>query len=200
MNRSKSKRPPAETNQQQQPSFARTKRPRLATTGISLISDDEEAHNDSQANRCRPDAPFVDTTAQLTQILREKFRLTTFRPQQAAVMNAILNGRDALVVMLTGHGKSVCFQAPAVLSTGVTLVVSPLRSLIADQLAKLRSLGIAADRFTRGLAFSRSPQLITRSTTSSSSGTRSTNSPSSLRPVLSLRCQSDSQFNPPKST
>ncbi|GIQ82167.1 DNA helicase, ATP-dependent, RecQ type [Kipferlia bialata] len=64
------------------------------------------------------------------------------RPAQLPVMNAALSGRDVLAVLPTGYGKSLCFQGPACIAGGITVVVSPLLSLIADQMASLQEKGI----------------------------------------------------------
>ena len=76
--------------------------------------------------------------------LKTYFGHTAFRPGQEAVIDALLAGRDVLAVMPTGAGKSACYQIPAVLRRGGTLVVSPLISLMQDQVAALREAGIPA--------------------------------------------------------
>ena len=76
--------------------------------------------------------------------LKTYFGHTAFRPGQEAVIDALLAGRDVLAVMPTGAGKSACYQIPAVLRRGVTLVISPLISLMQDQVAALREAGIPA--------------------------------------------------------
>src|SRR5512146_833940 len=80
----------------------------------------------------------------LLQTLREKFRLAEFRPRQRDIIDDVMAGRDTLCVMPTGAGKSLCFQLPAVVSGGLTIVVSPLISLMADQARQLKQLGIPA--------------------------------------------------------
>lgn len=77
-------------------------------------------------------------------ILKEKFKLPTFRPGQKEVIDSILAGRDTLAVMPTGSGKSLCYQIPALLLPGVTLVVSPLIALMKDQVDAMQRLGVAA--------------------------------------------------------
>ncbi|NMF25018.1 ATP-dependent DNA helicase RecQ [Olsenella umbonata] len=74
--------------------------------------------------------------------LARHFGYASFRPGQAEVIRAVLAGRDALAVMPTGAGKSVCYQVPAALMRGLTIVVSPLISLMGDQVRGLREAGI----------------------------------------------------------
>ena len=75
-------------------------------------------------------------------VLARQFGYADFRPGQEAVVAAVLAGRDALAVMPTGAGKSVCYQVPAVVLDGLTVVVSPLVSLMADQVRALKEAGI----------------------------------------------------------
>ena len=82
----------------------------------------------------------------MLQTLREVFGHERFRPGQEEVVRALLEGRSALAVFPTGGGKSVCYQLPALLLEGVTLVVSPLIALMKDQVDGLRARGIAAAR------------------------------------------------------
>ncbi len=76
--------------------------------------------------------------------LRTTFGFEGFRPGQAEIVAAILDGRDVLAVMPTGSGKSLCYQLPAILRDGLTIVVSPLIALMRNQVAQLRGYGIAA--------------------------------------------------------
>ena len=90
--------------------------------------------------------------SQLTQHLQQRFGFEAFRRGQREAIEAVLRGRDALAVMPTGQGKSLCFQLPATLTPGLTVVVSPLISLMKDQVDALRARGIAASAFHSGLA------------------------------------------------
>ncbi len=87
---------------------------------------------------------LVDDPVDLDQALHERFGLQNFRPGQREVIEQILSGRDVLCVMPTGGGKSLCYQLPAVLSRGLTLVVSPLIALMKDQVDGLTQRGISA--------------------------------------------------------
>src|SRR5947209_18202237 len=86
-------------------------------------------------------APSVD---QLRTVIERHWGFRTFRPLQEPAMRAVLEGRDSVVVMPTGGGKSLCYQAPAVLRGDTTVVLSPLISLMKDQVDSLRACGIAA--------------------------------------------------------
>ncbi len=87
----------------------------------------------------------------LTRQLSERFGFATFRPGQEAVIRAVLAGRDAMAVMPTGQGKSLCYQLPATLLPGVTLVISPLIALMQDQVTAMKQRKIAAAAFHSSL-------------------------------------------------
>nr|XP_011465145.1 PREDICTED: mediator of RNA polymerase II transcription subunit 34 isoform X2 [Fragaria vesca subsp. vesca] len=76
------------------------------------------------------------------------FGISTYRANQREIINAVMSGRDVLVIMAAGGGKSLCYQLPAILRDGVALVVSPLLSLIQDQVMGLEALGIPAHMLT----------------------------------------------------
>jgi ATP-dependent DNA helicase RecQ len=78
-------------------------------------------------------------------ILKEVFGFDSFRPGQEEVVDTLLAGRNILTVMPTGSGKSLCFQIPALVAGGLTIVVSPLVALMQDQVAALKLAGVAAD-------------------------------------------------------
>ena len=95
----------------------------------------------------REDSAYRYTRGMTTSpqsILTNVFGYHTFRGDQEAAINAALGGQDSLVLQPTGGGKSICYQIPALLMDGVTLVVSPLIALMQDQVAALRQLGIGA--------------------------------------------------------
>ena len=77
-------------------------------------------------------------------ILKQYFGYATFREGQEVLIDSILKGQDALGIMPTGAGKSICYQVPALLLPGITLVVSPLIYLMKDQVQALNQAGIHA--------------------------------------------------------
>jgi DNA topoisomerase-3 len=95
-----------------------------------------------------PRAPVP--SSELLPLLQRDFGFLSFRPYQEAVCRAATDGRDLLLVMPTGAGKSLCYQLPGVARAGTTLVVSPLIALMEDQVAKLQQQGFRAERIHSG--------------------------------------------------
>lgn len=92
----------------------------------------------------RPRLASAISDADLHDALKRHFGFDEFRPGQKAIVQDALAGRDLLAIMPTGGGKSLCFQLPALLQSGITLVVSPLIALMQDQVRLLQGYGIAA--------------------------------------------------------
>ena len=92
----------------------------------------------------RDDVPPLHDSATLLHLLQSVFGYDEFRPLQEEIIINILNRRDSLIVMPTGGGKSMCYQLPALLFDGLTVVVSPLISLMQDQVTRLQQLGVSA--------------------------------------------------------
>ncbi len=96
-----------------------------------------------------PDRPEACPTP-LAELLHTTFGFAEFRANQEEVCRAVIEGRDALLVMPTGSGKSLCYQLPGIARGGTTLVISPLIALMEDQVAALRARGFAAERIHSG--------------------------------------------------
>jgi len=95
-----------------------------------------------------PDLPslkVIPNSASLTELLQNAFGFSKFRPNQEAVCQAVTAGKDALLVMPTGSGKSLCYQLPGLARGGTTLVISPLIALMDDQVLKLKEQGFAVE-------------------------------------------------------
>lgn len=93
------------------------------------------------------DSSRLDT---MNHLLSSKFGFKSFRPYQQEVCETVVAGRDVLLVMPTGAGKSLCYQLPGIARGGTTIVISPLLALIEDQVEKLKKLGLRAERIHSG--------------------------------------------------
>ena len=83
-------------------------------------------------------------------LLRDVFGFKKFRPGQREIIDAVACGENVLAIMPTGGGKSLCFQLPALLNDGLTVVISPLIALMRDQVRGLQAVGVAAGAITSG--------------------------------------------------
>src|SRR5262245_37318311 len=97
---------------------------------------------------------------ELREQLQELFGLDDFRPSQREVIEDVMSGRDVLCVMPTGAGKSLCYQLPAAIQRGLTVVISPLISLMEDQVQQLRDEGIPAALLNSSLTSSMQRQVM----------------------------------------
>ncbi len=95
-------------------------------------------------------------------VLSRVFGHAAFRSPQDEVVEKVLEGRDTLVVMPTGGGKSLCFQLPALMREGVTVVVSPLISLMKDQVDALKQMGVAAEAYNSSLKEQESREILAK--------------------------------------
>ncbi len=92
----------------------------------------------------KSDRPVPDVRSRVLEILQTVFGYTAFRGQQEAIIEHVSSGHDALVLMPTGGGKSLCYQIPALVRDGVGIVVSPLIALMQDQVDALETVGVRA--------------------------------------------------------
>jgi len=108
----------------------------------------------ANANLCMAQHYLLSDNPRITleHVLSRFWGYTSFRPLQREAMDAVLSGRDSVVVLPTGGGKSLCFQAPALVMGGVALVVSPLISLMKDQVDSLAENGVAAAYYNSALS------------------------------------------------
>ncbi len=97
---------------------------------------------------------------QITKLLQQYYGFTTFRRGQSEAITSVLEGKDTIVIMPTGGGKSLCYQLPALALPGVTLVISPLIALMKDQVDSLVSRGIAATYINSALSLEETKQRL----------------------------------------
>lgn len=95
----------------------------------------------------------MTNSADPLSILQQYWRYNSFRPLQLDIINSVLNGQDTLALLPTGGGKSICFQVPAMAKEGICIVVSPLISLMKDQVYNLKKRNIQASAIYSGMAY-----------------------------------------------
>jgi DNA topoisomerase-3 len=125
--------------------------PEAAIVPIETVDDPATLRGVPPSNRtCQASVNTSHPRDDLESLLHKRFGFASFRPFQQEVCRATTAGRDVLLVMPTGAGKSLCYQLPGLARGGTTLVVSPLIALMEDQVAKLCQLGLAAARIHSG--------------------------------------------------
>ncbi|GFT77297.1 ATP-dependent DNA helicase Q1 [Nephila pilipes] len=112
---------------------------RKAAINQQLLDKASEELASQDWERC--DHPWSD---RVKDTLKTKFKMDKFRPHQLSVINAVMSGQDCILLMPTGGGKSLCYQLPAMVLDGITLVVSPLVSLMEDQIMAMDALNLPA--------------------------------------------------------
>ena len=123
-------------------------KPATAADGVGAVPVGDSQRLQIQPEPANTAAPL--TSDSLLSLLQNAFGFSSFRPNQEAVCQAAVEGKDALLVMPTGSGKSLCYQLPGIARGGTTLVISPLIALMEDQVAKLKERGFAVDRIHSG--------------------------------------------------
>src|SRR5690606_22477007 len=105
---------------------------------------EESAFYGEPAPLAQPPLPPFTAPRSVQEALKDVFGFDDFRTMQEDIVEQVLAKKDVLAIMPTGSGKSLCYQLPALLFPGLTVVVSPLISLMEDQVAQLRELGVPA--------------------------------------------------------
>jgi DNA topoisomerase III len=130
--------------------FAAGRSSTRATTPSATTTPEPLHERTSSAVETTRHEPTKAARGGLDALLAERFGHSSFRPNQREICLSVASRRDTLVVMPTGAGKSLCYQLPGLSLGGTTLVISPLIALIEDQVEKLRSCGLRADRIHSG--------------------------------------------------
>ncbi|KAE8224073.1 hypothetical protein CF319_g2987 [Tilletia indica] len=133
---------------------------RIAKKGTNRAAPTHTASASNLLQKTDYSRSNFEWSSQLKARLKQVWNYTTFRFCQEAVCNAALDGRDAVVIMPTGSGKSICYQLPALLSEGLTVVVSPLISLMLDQVLNLRQVGIEAELLSSAVPRSETAEIL----------------------------------------
>ncbi|KIY65535.1 ATP-dependent DNA helicase [Cylindrobasidium torrendii FP15055 ss-10] len=128
------------------------------------IEAQQQVKGDFSAATLNYDSEECPWSRSMRTAMRETFKIKDYRLCQRAVCNANLDGRDIVCVMPTGGGKSLTYQLPAFCGTGVTVVISPLISLISDQIMHLNELNVLAAKMTGSTSASEIKQIKTRLT------------------------------------
>ena len=127
----------------------------LQLSGWFGLPEEDAIPEEDEPDEIREEATFPEETLlqEARDTLRRVFGYDDFRPLQADVITNVMARRDTLAVMPTGSGKSMCFQLPALLFPGLTVVVSPLISLMEDQVMQLRQAGVPAAYLNSTVAY-----------------------------------------------
>ena len=105
------------------------------------------------SSRIHTDGTADDGMARAFDVLRETFGFSRFHPHQGEIINTLIDGGDAIAIMPTGGGKSLCYQIPAIVRAGTGVVVSPLIALMKDQVDALRQYGVRAASLNSGMSY-----------------------------------------------
>ena len=127
-----------------------------ASVPFSSVQQSAVAFSDKSAEN------LTALSSNALDVLHSVFGYQSFRKGQQEIIHAALSGQDCLVIMATGTGKSLCYQIPALCFDGMTLVVSPLISLMKDQVDQLRTNGIEADYLNSTQTFEEQQQVQNR--------------------------------------
>ncbi|PHJ22470.1 atp-dependent dna family protein [Cystoisospora suis] len=119
----------------------------FSSSASSSSLRDSSTHLEKGMERSRREGESFEWSERIERCNRSVFGNRSFRPNQREIINAVLSQRDVFVMMPTGGGKSLCFQLPAVVSRGVSVVVMPLLSLITDQMEQLQLLNVGCRSF-----------------------------------------------------
>jgi ATP-dependent DNA helicase RecQ len=123
----------------------------IQTIVASTATDPATNPAKSTGRKSKPKREFALPVGKSLKSLLSNFGIERLRPDQQKVIESVLSGRDTLAIMPTGGGKSLCYQVPALVMPGTTIVVSPLISLMKDQVEKLEEAGIEAEQMNSTL-------------------------------------------------